>query len=887
MRERFRLPTSRRQVERDLEDELALHASLRQDALVRQGLSPDAARLEAARQFGDAVRVREECLAIDEAHRAVSTRRQLLDEIRQDTRIAWRSLGRDRSLLVTMLLVVALGIGASTSVFSLYRGVVMRPLPVAHPERTAWITVSTPSGNDGVSPAVAHLWRDASRTLESLATSREVAMTLLGEGEPLRVEGLQVGRGFVTTLGLQPTSGRGFTADDYASGAQPVALLAHGLWLDRFGGDPRVVGTSVSLDGMLHTVVGILPTTVEGLGTQPQFLVPDPLPDGLRDNFTPFLEVVGLVREDVPLQEAETELQGILERGAAAAGKDLEGRRARLETLGNHLSSPFRGQLQLLLAAVLAVWLIGCVNGASLLLARGAGRGRELAVRAALGASRGRLARQLLTEHVIVAVLGGLAGLALAVFGTGALVAILPPELPRLRDVQLDAGSVAFAVAATIVTALAAGLFPAWQVSRVSPGGMLREGGRGATGGTSNENTRRALVVLEIALSAVLLVGATLLLRSAQQAGRVAPGFSIDSVSTARYALSAREYPSAESVVDAHQRVLSTLRETDPDAVALTSSIPLGNGGGGSDFRVLGGSTPASIDVNAQLRFVSPGYLRVMGIALIAGRDLANGDNRTAAPRLLISETLAQRLGLGVNAVGRMIGGTSSPFQDSTGSPVPYEVVGVVREPRDGGLRSDPVPQVFIPLAQTPAEVFYWSARSVHIVWRPGTTTRTRDQVAAAVHRIDPTLPLFDVRTMRERLRASLALEQASTALLTALGVAAALLAASGLYGVVSYHVRQREREFGVRMALGAHPGDIITLVLRWGGAVTLVGLGIGIPVALAGARSLRALLFGVTPWDVPSVLAVIGLLAAATALACVAPARRASRIPPDAALRR
>jgi predicted permease len=889
MRLPFRLPTSRRQIVRDLEDELALHAALREEALLRQGLSPAVARVEAARQFGDAERVRAECLAIDEAHLAVSTRRLLLDEFRQDLHIAWRSLARDRALLATTLLVIALGIGASTAVFSLYQAVVLRPLAVAHPERTVWVTIAAPNGQDGVSPAVAHAWRDGSRALERLATSRSIAMTLSGEGDPQRVEGLQVGRGFFETLGLNAAPGRGFGDADYAPGAPLAVVLGRALWLDRLAGDPRVEGTTILLDGRLHTIVGVLQSTVEGQGVQPQFLVADPLPDGLRDNFTPFLATIGLLRPGASVAEAEVELHGILQRTASAAGRDMEGRRALVRTLGDHFSDPFRFQLLLLLGAVLAVLLIANVNVSSLLLARGAGRGREFAVRASLGASRGRLVRQLFTEHLLLAVIGGSIGLLLSIWIGRALVSVLPAELPRLADVRVDGASILFAVGATLATALLAGLFPALRASRVSVGGMLQEGGRGAIGGVTTERTRQLLVVTEIALSAVLLVGAALLLRSAQVAGRVSPGFTVDSVLTARYALPAREYPGADAVIAAHERILASLREREPTGVALASSIPLGDGGGGSDFRVLGGNAGGSTspDVNARLRFVSPGYLRTMGIDLIAGRDLDVGDGAQAPRRILVSETLARQLGLGDAAVGRQIGGTSSPFMDSTRTPFPWEIVGVVREPRDAGLRADASPQVFIPLSQTPPEVFDWSARSVHVVWRQDGGKRTLATVASAVHAVDPGLPLYDVRSMRERLRDAVALERASTALLSALGLAAALLAASGLHGVVSYHVRQREREFGVRMALGARPGDILQLVLRWGGWLTVAGLGIGLPMAVGGARALQAILFGVTPWDAPTLLGVVALLVAATAAACLAPAWHASRIPPDTAIRR
>lgn len=889
MRLPFRLPRSRRQIARDLEDELALHASLHEEALVRGGMAPAVARVEAARRFGNAERVRAECLAIDEAHLAILTRRMWFDDLRQDLLIAWRSLARNHALLATTLVVIALGIGASTAVFSLYQAVVLRPLAVAHPERTVWVTVAASNGQEGVSPAVAHAWRDGSRALERLATSRSIAMTLSDQGDPVRVEGLQVGRGFFETLGLAAAPGRGLGEVDYTAGAAPAVVLSRALWLDRLAGDPGVEGRTIRLDGRLHTIVGVLQGTVEGQGVQPQFLVADPLPDGLRDNFTPFLATIGLLRPGASVAQAEAELQGILERTAAAAGRDLEGRRTRVQTLGDHFSEPFRFQLLLLLGAVLAVLLIANVNVSSLLLARGAGRSREFAVRASLGASRGRLVRQLFTEHLLLAVMGGAAGLLVSLWGGRALVAIMPPELPRLAEVRLDGASVLFAMGATLATAVLAGLFPALRASRVSIGGMLQEGGRGSTGGVASERTRQFLVVAEIAASAVLLVGAVLLLRSAQVAGQVSPGFAIDSVQTARYALPSRAYPASDAVIAAHERILASLRDGGSTGVALASSIPLGEGGGGSDFRVVGGTAGGSTspDINARLRFVSPGYLQTMGIELLAGRDLEVGDGQRAPRRLLVSETLARRLGLGTDAVGRQLGGTSSPFMDSTGTPYPWEIVGIVREPRDAGLRAEPSPQVFIPLSQTPPEVFDWAARSVHVVWRPQDGQRTLATVSSAVHAVDAGLPLFDVRSMRERLRDAVALERASTALLSALGLAAALLAAAGLHGVVSYHVRQREREFGVRMALGARPGDILHLVVRWGGWMTVAGLAVGVPVAMAGARALRSLLFGVSPWDATTLLGVSALLVLATAMACLGPAWRASQVPPDRAIRR
>lgn len=883
MRERFRLPASRRQMERDLDDELALHASLREEALVRAGMTRSEARLEAARQFGDAARVREECLAIDEAHHAGASRRQRLMDLWQDLTIAWRTLGRDRPLLVLTLLIVAIGVGASTSVFSLYRNVVLRPLPVATPERTLWVTVAAPDGSEGVSPAVAHAWRDGAQSIERFATMRTTARTLVSAGDPQRLEGLQAGEGLLEALGLRALPGRTFGAGDFRDGAPPVVLLSRGLWQSTFGGDPAVVGQAIRLDGEPHTIIGVLPDAIEGLGIEPAFVVPDPLPAALRTNLTPFLDAIAIAREGQAATNVEAELQGILENGARAMGQALGGRRARATPLGDHLTAAVARPIALMLAAVAAVLLIGCANVTGLLLARGSTRARELAVRSSLGATRARLVRQLATEHILLALAGGVLGLVVAWWGTAALVAFLPQDFPRLSRVRLDGGAVAFALAATGLTALVTGVLPAFRLTRMSPGAVLRGGGRGISAAT--DRTRRGLVIAEVALSTVLLVGSALLLRSAAATSRVSPGFDADSVATARYSLPAVPYQDADAVLGAHARILAGLREQASDRVALSSAVPLGSGSGGSDFRVVGQSGPGA-DVNADLRFVTPGYLRVMGIPLVEGRDFDDGDTRDAPRRVIVSETLARRLGLGTSAVGRLVGGTSSPFLDSAGTPVAWEIVGVVREPRDAGLRAATVPQVFIPLAQTPAEVFDWAARAVHIAWRISAEGAGITEMRRAVSAVDPNLALFDVRTMRERLRAASAFERASTTLLTALGLAAAFLALAGLHAVVSYHVRQREPEFGVRQALGARPTDIVRLVVGWGGRMAAAGLALGIPASLMAAQVLESLLFGVEAGDLLSIVGAATALGTGTLVACAVPARRASRVPPQTVLR-
>ncbi|MEO7963223.1 MAG: ABC transporter permease, partial [Gemmatimonadaceae bacterium] len=722
--------------------------------------------------------MRDDCLAIDRATRKRARWRNGLDELQRDATFAARAVRRDLSFAILTIVILALGIGATTALFSLYNGVVMRPLAVANPERVMWMTMYDGEGSDGVSPAAYFAWRDRSRTIARLTTVREATGTLVGSGEPVRLEGLRVGESFFETLGIRPTAGRALTARDNAPGADPVVVLGNAISSARFGGDSATVGRAISIDGVNRTVVGVLPPSIDVFGGKVEFVVPDALGEGLRTNWTPFLQAIALLNSGTSAAAAERELSAI----ATSKWKETRAEPlppaagVRVQSLGDHLTAPFRDRIALLFAGVICVLVIGCVNVANLLWARGAVRGREMSLLASLGASRGRPIRQLETENGMLDLIGGVAGVALATWMVRAIVLILPRDLPRLSEVRLDGTSTLFALSLTLITLLISGVVPALRAAEGDLRGALQGGGRGATAGSATDTLRSVFVVAQIAMTTVLLVVAGLLVRSAGALGAVSPGFSPDSVLTARYALSEREYNSAERVLGAHERILTSLQQSFGDHVALASSIPLGGGSGGSDFLLLGGGSSTRKEVNAGLRFVTPGYLRTMGITLLAGRDFDGRDTRVAERAIIISESLARALGLAVSpsTLGRSLGGTSSPFKDSTGTPFPWTVVGIVREPRDGGLRKPGDHQVFLPLAQTPAEVFDWSAREVHVVVRGGTAPeRAAGDVAEAVHRVDAKLALYDVQTMRSRLRASLALDEANTALLSALGVAA------------------------------------------------------------------------------------------------------------------
>ena len=885
---RFRLPSSKRQLARELDEEMALHLELRAQALAQRGLAPHAARLEAERLFGDVSTVRADCLAIDEAHHTTRSRWNAVTDFVHDVRYATRALLRDRAFTLLVCGIFALGIGAATALFSVYDAVVLRPLDVPAPGRVMWATMVDADDNDGVSPALWFAWSERAKSFSSLSRVRTTATTLTGLGTPSRVEGLLVSEGFFSTLDLPASRGRRLDARDFADGAAPVVVIGTSLWRQQFGSDPAIVGRSITLDGETRTVVGVLPPSAEVLGSASAFWLPERLSDGLRTNLTPFLSVVGRLRDGTTVAAAQAELQAILTALDTRPDRAARPVQARVTPLVDYLTAPFRDRVLLLFVAVLCLLLIGAVNVANLLMARGAGRAREMALRASLGASRGRLVRQLFTEHVLLSMVGGLAGVGVGVWLMRGLVAVLPEDLPRVSRTQLSGTSVAVAVALTMVAALVAGLLPAWRTAAVDLRSALQDGGRGATAGAMHDRLRRAFVVAEMAMTVVLLVAAGLLLRSARALGGVAPGFAVDSVVTARYALPSSAYPGPAEVQGGHARLLAAAREQLGERVALSSKIPLdGNSGGGSGFVVYGNATGRQDDVNAALRLTTPGYVETMGLALTRGRDFTAADGASAARVVIISEGLARRLGLGDDALGSFIAGTSSPFRDSTGTPYPWRVVGVVRDPRDWGLRNDPQPQLFMPLAQTPAEMWEWSGREVHLVARSSQPVAVvRSSLAAAVNRVDPTLALYDVQTMQQRLTASLALERANTILLGALGVAALVLALTGLYGVVSYGVQQRGAEFGVRLALGATPRDLVLLVARWSGRLAAAGLAVGIPLALAASWTLRGLLFGVGSADVITLAAASLLVALVAGASALIPARRAARTSPNSVLR-
>lgn len=887
MRTPFRLPFTKQQVERDVDRELATHLELRAEALVRKGMTLEEARREAVRLFGDSEAARAACLRIDLPEHTKAVRRNALDELRMDVAFAARSLRRNPAVTLLMIVILAIGIGATTAVFSLYETVVLSPVRTGDASRLVWIeNVRADASDHDVTTGAYFAWRDGAQTLAHFGTLGTQSATLVGNGIPARLEGATVGDGLLTALETRAELGRVFNARDYETGSAPVVMLSRALWLGRFRGDSSIVGRTITLDDVARTVVGIMPPSADLFDDGTQFWIPSRLNAGGRANFvTPRLQLVGQLKPGVSVAAAEKELASILLAADTRPDRASAPVTVRVTKLAEQLGSAFRSRLLLVFAAVACVLAVGCMNVASLLVARGIARQRELAVRASLGASTARIVRQLLTEYVLLALVAGVAGLACGYVTLAALKAALPSGLPHLALATIDTHAALFALGTTLVCCVMVGLIPAWRVARVDVRTTLQSGTRGAVGG--GERLRRVLITAEVCMATLLLVTAGLLVRSASALDRVPLGFGADDVLAARVSLPYERYAKPSNIIAANTRLLEELRTANGGApAAIVSRIPLVSLGISYDFAPSDRTGDADRTVNAAIVLSSPDYFRTMRMRLTEGRDFTDRDLRTSPRVAIVNAAMARRLQLGSRAIGARITGLGNSFNDTTSTAAPWEIVGVVADTRDWGSRNETRPQVYLPLTQTPDEVWDWTNRTTILVAQGPSASATLARMRTAVARVDATLPLYDVEPMIERVRASNQTERGYSALLTVLGGAALLLAAAGIYAMLAYAVRQRVPEIGVRMALGATPANIVGLIVRWVLGVTTVGIALGLALSVSFTRLLNTLLFGVTRAD-PATLAGAALLMVLTALVtCVAPARRALAISPNSALR-
>ena len=803
-----------------------------------------------------------------------------MDRFLQDLRFSLRMLGRNPAFTAVAVLALALGIGGNAAIFSVVDGVLLKPLALPAADRLVVTqAVSVPDFLD---------WREQSRVFSGMAAWNATGLNWTGRSEPQRLRAALVSPGFFSTLDVGPALGRAFSAAEHRPGGPQAVVLADGLWQRAFGGDPGVLGRALTLGGASYTVVGVLPRNFRFVGTADVWVpyrFDDPASYNRGSNF---LSVVARLAPGVSLRRARTEMADIVAR-LERLHPENAGRSVQWTPLPEELVANVRRALLALLAAVGLVLLIACADVANLLLARAAARRREIAVRTALGASRRRLLRQLLTESVLLSLLGAGLGLLLARWGTRRLLALMPAgRIPRLEEVGIDGRVLAFTLGVALLTGLAFGLVPGLHASRPDVAGTLKSGaaGAGAAGGRGGARLRDGLVVAQVALALLLLVASGLTLKAFVRLSRVDPGIDPLHVLTLTLNLPATPVPAVEARRRGLAEMLARI-ETLPGvrAASLTVFLPLGGSNLNGDFHIGGrpDPPPGRMPV-AEQRVVAPHYFRAMGIPLLRGRDLEESDGPRAPGAALINETLARRFWPGRDPLGSQVA-----VDDLQGKPIWMKVVGVVGDVRHFGLGREPRPEIYMPYRQMPADIvsLFLPLNPISLVVRAaGEPVPLAAAVEREVHAVDRDQPVADVRTMESIVAESLSGPRFASLLLGLFGAVALLLAVAGVYAVLAYSVAQRTRETGLRMALGARRGDVLKLVVGQGMALTLGGVSLGLAAALAATRLLQSLLFGVSARDPQVFFGAPLVLGGVALLACLLPARRATRVDPMAALR-
>ena len=860
---------------RELAAELESHLAMHVEDNLRAGMTAEEARRQALIKLGGVAQVAERC----RDRRGVP----LLENLVRDLRFGARTLRRNPVFTAVAVLTLGLGIGANTAIFSVINAVLLRPLPFPRPGDLVlvWATNAETGNTEDVAtyPDFAD-WKARSRSFERLAAFTTRGMTIAGGDQAEMAEAVQATPGLLETLGVSPALGRTFRPDDGEIGAPRVALLSDSLWKRDFGGRADVLGRTIRANEEDYTIVGVLPADYGfsfSSGPLEQIYVPL-VRDPSRGHG--FLWVLGRLRPRVSIRTAQAEMNLIADSLARQYPKTNRGGGARIVPLVDALARDGRTGLVILLGVVTLVLLIACTNVANLMLARGAARRRELALRATLGAGRARLLQQSVIESVLLAVAGGALGLLLANWTARLLVRLLAQsfQIPRLESTSTDLRVLGFALLLSLATGLLFGAaFTPGAASRNLAAG-LREAGRTAAGGLGGRRLRALLVVTEIALALVLLASAGLLLKNLLVMRATAPGFSTDRVLTASLWLPKHKFTNSPPRWSFFADLL-TRAGTLPGvrSAALVADLPLDNGSDSMGFHIPGRPDPPGHGFSANFNIVSPGYFRLLGIPVRAGREFTPRDTAGAPGVIVINESAARQLWPGEDPLGKVI---ALPAPDNVN--LTLTVVGVAADVRQRGLGREPQPEIFLDYLQ-PAPAWSWLTLVVRTAPEPATLAGA---VRKLVRSVDPTVPVMRVRTLDEVLAASLAQPRVYTLLLGVFAALALALAAIGLYGVVSYTVTQRTPEMGVRLALGAERGGVVRLVLRQALSLALTGTAIGLAITLAVSRLLTRLAPGIQPGD-PWTLATVSALLIGVALAATyLPARRASRVEPTVALR-
>jgi putative ABC transport system permease protein len=801
-----------------------------------------------------------------------------MERLFQDLRYAIRGLLKQPAFTLVAVGTLALAIGGNTAMFSVVNAVLLRPLPYPEPDRIVSLTGTNPTrGITQSNMSVPDLvdWQSQNQVFEHMAGFYTGGVVFSNTEEAERVRGAWVSADFFRLFRTTPVRGRALQAEDAQPGKEPVVVIGYGLWQRRFGGNAGIVGTRITISGKSTTVVGVMPQGFD-YPLPSEVWSPFNLDPAKEPRENRFINVVARLKPETSVAQAQAHLDTINQRLAESYHETNSGWTVQVKSLQESLVGDFRPALLVLLYAVAFVLLIACANIANLLLARATSRQKEIAVRAALGASRWRIIRQLLTESLLISLLGGTLGLVLSFWLTRLLIAISPANIPRFDEIRPDARLLVFAVGLALVTGLVFGLVPALQASRANQSAGLKKGLRGNAGGSGNDRLRGFLMAGEIAMSFVLLVGAGLLIKSFIHLREIKPGINPDNVLTLRVSVPPGKFRENEPRLQFFRQVTErVLTAPGVQAAGMIFSLPLG----GDSISVWRGyipeGRPATPEESGDAAYlpISTDYFRTLQIPLIAGRTFNDRDTESTPKVLIINEPMARKLWPGESAIGKHL----SIWRDEKFA---REVVGVVGETKTS-LDDEPAEQMYVPYAQDAT----WGSMSF-VIRTSGDPNSAVSAIKNEIRSVDKGAPVYNVRTMDDVLANSVAPRRAPMLLLSAFAAVALLLAMIGIYGVTSYYVTQRTQEIGIRMALGAQMSDVMKLVLRGGMTLTILGVVTGLAGALALTRWMTSLLFGVKPTDWLTLAAVTVCVLGTALLACYLPARRATKVDPLVALR-
>jgi putative ABC transport system permease protein len=873
--------------EREMEEEMRFHLEMQIEQNLSSGMAAEEARYAARRQFGNQTWLKEESREMWSLNS--------IETLIQDLRYGGRTLMKSPGFAFVAVLTLALGIGANTAIFSVVNGVLLRELPYYKPERLVMVWADRPIlqaqiGLDDFPVAVADFvdWRNQNQVFEQMAALQAQRMSLTGDGEPESVVGLRASASLFPLLGPRFAMGRAFLPEEDQAGADRVVVISHGLWRQRYNADPKLIGQKIALNNETYTVIGV---------TTPDFQFPRrgeipfgvaPFGDALKVDlylpiaFTPvnmndrrnnYLAVIARLKPSVSIQQASAEMNAIARRLTEQYPQTNTDKGVRLALLQQQAVGKARTALLIMLGAVGFVLLIACANVANLLLARAAGRQKEMAIRASLGASRWRVARQLLTENLLLAISGGAAGLLLARWGVKLLLAIAPDNLPRAYDIRLDTRVAGFTLLVSLLTGIVFGLLPALQASKIDLSATLKEGGRNAAG-LLRRRLRGFLVVSEVALAFVLLIGAGLLIRSFARLTEVDPGLDPRSVLTMDILLPFAKYKEGRSLAFFQQTLERVRALPGVEAAAWVYPVPMSGAAGSGGFDIEGRPSPTEQTFTAGFRTIGPDFFKTLRVPLIKGRLIAESDSANAPLVVVVNESLARNYFANEDPLGKRI-----TFNGDTRT---REIVGVVGDIKHSALDEKVKPEMYTPMAQARFSPIFMSLA----VRASGDPMQIVAAVRGQVWAVDKDQPISNIQTMERLMAKSVAPRRFNLLLLGVFALVGLALAGVGLYGVISYTVTQRTREIGVRMAMGAQRGDVLRLVIRDGMKLAFIGALLGLGGALALTRLMKTLLFDVSATDPLTFIVIAAVLIIVALLACWIPARRAASMDPLVSLR-